>query len=149
MRAFASALDAVPLALAENSGLSPIVTLTDVRSRQVNENNSRLGIDCNGRGQNGMMELISKDTILSKLSRYEGAACVRPPHFQATTIPACYSAGPRRPQNRYVNVVFGNQYLIFSPRRRRDCVRCIRRLDSFIQRKSTSNAYISGRRTNW
>jgi len=55
MRAFASALDAVPLALAENSGLSPIETLTDVRSRQVNENNSRLGIDCNNRGENGTL----------------------------------------------------------------------------------------------
>ncbi|PPQ69152.1 hypothetical protein CVT25_004532 [Psilocybe cyanescens] len=37
MRAFASALDSIPLALAENSGLSPIVTLTDVRSRQRRE----------------------------------------------------------------------------------------------------------------
>ena len=55
MRAFASALEAVPLALAENSGLSPIETLTDVRSRQIKEGNSRLGIDCNGRGQNGMI----------------------------------------------------------------------------------------------
>ncbi len=54
MRAFASALDAVPLALAENSGLSPIETLTEVRSRQVQEGNSRLGIDCNGRGDNGL-----------------------------------------------------------------------------------------------
>lgn len=53
MRAFASALDAVPLALAENSGFSPIETLTEVRSRQVNEKNSKLGIDCNGRGENG------------------------------------------------------------------------------------------------
>lgn len=53
MRAFSSALDAVPLALAENSGLSPIETLTDVKSRQINEKNSRLGIDCNGRGENG------------------------------------------------------------------------------------------------
>lgn len=53
MRAFASALDAIPLALAENSGLSPIETLTDIRSRHVNEANSRLGIDCNGRGENG------------------------------------------------------------------------------------------------
>lgn len=54
MRAFASALDSIPLALAENSGLSPIETLTEVRSRQVLEKNSRLGIDCNGRGNNGM-----------------------------------------------------------------------------------------------
>lgn len=53
MRAFASALDAIPLALAENSGLSPIETLTEVRSRQVNEGNSRLGIDCSDRGENG------------------------------------------------------------------------------------------------
>lgn len=53
MRAFASALDAVPLALAENSGLSPIETLTEVKSRQVKEGNSVLGIDCLGRGDNG------------------------------------------------------------------------------------------------
>lgn len=53
MRAFSSALDAVPLALAENSGLSPIETLADVKSRHIKENNSKLGIDCNGRGENG------------------------------------------------------------------------------------------------
>lgn len=53
MRAFASALDAIPLALAENSGLSPIDTLASVKSRHVTEGNSRLGIDCNSTGQNG------------------------------------------------------------------------------------------------
>ena len=53
MRAFASALDAVPLALAENSGLAPIETLAEVKSRQVNEGISRLGIDCVGSGENG------------------------------------------------------------------------------------------------
>lgn len=53
MRAFCSALDAVPLALAENSGLSPIETLADVKSRQISEKNSRLGIDCVGQGTNG------------------------------------------------------------------------------------------------
>lgn len=56
MRAFASALDAVPLALAENSGLPPIETLAEVKSRQVNEGNSKLGIDCNGRGENGTFD---------------------------------------------------------------------------------------------
>lgn len=35
MRAFADALDAVPLALAENSGLQPIDTLTAVKAAQV------------------------------------------------------------------------------------------------------------------
>jgi T-complex protein 1 subunit epsilon len=58
MRGFALALDAVPLALAENSGLSPIETLAEVKSRQVTENNPRLGIDCNMKGSNG---LILKD----------------------------------------------------------------------------------------
>lgn len=53
MRAFANALDAIPLALAENSGLSPIDTLADVKSRQVTEGNPRLGIDCLGRAENG------------------------------------------------------------------------------------------------
>lgn len=53
MRAFASALDAIPLALAENSGLSPIETLAEVKARQIAEGNSRLGIDCMGRNQNG------------------------------------------------------------------------------------------------
>jgi T-complex protein 1 subunit epsilon len=57
MRAFASALDAVPLALAENSGLSPIDTLTEVKSRQIKENKSCLGIDCMGKGELGMHAL--------------------------------------------------------------------------------------------
>jgi T-complex protein 1 subunit epsilon len=54
-RAFASALDTIPLTLAENSGLSPIETLADVKSRQVAENNSRLGIDCMLKGSNGWL----------------------------------------------------------------------------------------------
>lgn len=35
MRAFADALDMVPMALAENSGLQPINTLTAVKAQQV------------------------------------------------------------------------------------------------------------------
>jgi T-complex protein 1 subunit epsilon len=35
IRSFADALDAVPLALAENSGLPPIDTLTVVKAQQV------------------------------------------------------------------------------------------------------------------
>lgn len=59
MRAFASALDSVPLALAENSGLSPIETLAEVKSRQITEGSSKLGIDCNGRGENGLSQSLS------------------------------------------------------------------------------------------
>ncbi|KAL4072772.1 chaperonin Cpn60/TCP-1 family [Scleroderma yunnanense] len=72
MHAFSSALDAVPLALAENSGLSPIVTLTEVKSRQVTENSSRLGIDCSGRGENDldMKKQFVYDPLISKRQQY-------------------------------------------------------------------------------
>ena len=56
MRAFAEALDSVPMALAENSGLSPIETLASVKSRHVKEKNSRLGIDCMQTGSNGTFD---------------------------------------------------------------------------------------------
>ena len=59
MRAFADALDAVPMALAENSGLSPIETLASIKSRQVKEKNSRLGVDCMQTGSNGEHPLHS------------------------------------------------------------------------------------------
>jgi T-complex protein 1 subunit epsilon len=54
MRGFARALEAVPLALAENSGLSPIETLAAVKAQQVETGDSRLGIDCMSKGTNGM-----------------------------------------------------------------------------------------------
>jgi T-complex protein 1 subunit epsilon len=53
MRAFAEALDAIPMALAENSGLPPIQSLAEIKSRQVTEKNSRLGVDCMQTGSNG------------------------------------------------------------------------------------------------
>lgn len=66
MRAFASALDAIPLALAENSGYSPIETLAEVKSRQVTESNPKLGIDCMGVGQNDMKDCRVFDPLVSK-----------------------------------------------------------------------------------
>jgi T-complex protein 1 subunit epsilon len=56
MRAFADALDSVPMALAENSGLSPIETLASIKSRQVKEKNARLGVDCMQTGSNGTLD---------------------------------------------------------------------------------------------
>jgi len=44
IRAFADALDDIPLALAENSGLSPIEELAAAKSRQLKENNPVIGI---------------------------------------------------------------------------------------------------------
>ncbi|KAF7109937.1 hypothetical protein CFC21_110121 [Triticum aestivum] len=66
IRAFADALDAIPLALAENSGLPPIDTLTVVKSQHVKENNSRCGIDCNDVGTNDMKEQNVFETLIGK-----------------------------------------------------------------------------------
>lgn len=66
MRAFSEALESIPLALAENSGLSPIHTLADVKSRQTKENNPRLGIDCLNKGSNDMKEQNVLETLSSK-----------------------------------------------------------------------------------
>lgn len=55
MRAFSDALETIPLALAENSGLAPIETLADLKSRQLKEKNPRLGVDCLQTGTNGKL----------------------------------------------------------------------------------------------
>ncbi len=66
MRAFADALDAIPMALAENSGLSPIETLAAIKSRQVNEKNTRLGVDCMQTGSNDMKDAFVIDPLIGK-----------------------------------------------------------------------------------
>lgn len=66
MRSYARALETVPLALAENSGLNPIQTLSAVRSRQVNEGNSNLGIDCLNKGTSDMKEQHVLETLVGK-----------------------------------------------------------------------------------
>jgi len=65
-RAFSDALESVPLALAENSGLSPIHTLTEVKARQVKENNPALGIDCMLKGTSDMKEQHVIESLRSK-----------------------------------------------------------------------------------
>ena len=70
MRAFAEALDAIPIALAENSGLPPIESLTAIKARQLTENNARLGIDCNLTGTNDMHEQHVFDPLISKRQQF-------------------------------------------------------------------------------
>lgn len=66
MRAYADALEAVPLALAENSGLAPIDTVTAVKARQLGEGNPRLGVDCVDAGTNDMREQGVFETLAGK-----------------------------------------------------------------------------------
>ncbi|KAJ1422683.1 TCP-1-like chaperonin intermediate domain superfamily [Sesbania bispinosa] len=66
IRAFADALEAIPMALAENSGLQPIETLSAVKSQQIKDNNPHFGIDCNDIGTNDMREQNVFETLIGK-----------------------------------------------------------------------------------
>ncbi|EEB08181.2 chaperonin-containing T-complex epsilon subunit Cct5 [Schizosaccharomyces japonicus yFS275] len=66
MKAFADALDTIPLTLAENSGLEAIETLTAVKAKQVKLQNSHLGIDCVQSGQDDMKEQFVIDPLIGK-----------------------------------------------------------------------------------
>merc|ERR1719430_39554 len=65
-RGFADALEVIPMALAENSGLSAIHTLTEVKSRQIKEKNPALGIDCSDRDTSDMKVQNVIETLHSK-----------------------------------------------------------------------------------
>lgn len=57
MRSYSDALDSIPMALADNAGLSPIYCLSQVKSRQIAEKNPRLGIDCMQKGNSGKLQV--------------------------------------------------------------------------------------------
>ena len=81
MRAFAESLESIPMALAENSGQPPIQTLADIKSRQIMEKNSRLGIDCMNTGTNGTFIVtyctMNYNVYVAELSLLHGALVVQ------------------------------------------------------------------------
>jgi T-complex protein 1 subunit epsilon len=66
MRAFASALETIPMALSENSGLNPITTVADIRAQQKKTNNPFLGVDCLMKGTCDMKEQRVIETLIGK-----------------------------------------------------------------------------------
>mmetsp|Transcript_6616 Transcript_6616/g.16679 ORF Transcript_6616/g.16679 Transcript_6616/m.16679 type:complete len:575 (-) Transcript_6616:64-1788(-) len=66
MRAFADALDAIPMTLAENSGLSPMDTLGAIKSAQLSEKKPYLGVDAMDNGTMDMKQLGVFDTLAGK-----------------------------------------------------------------------------------
>eukprot|EP00003_Mantamonas_plastica_P021277 TRINITY_DN343_c0_g1_i3.p1 TRINITY_DN343_c0_g1~~TRINITY_DN343_c0_g1_i3.p1 ORF type:complete len:418 (+),score=160.24 TRINITY_DN343_c0_g1_i3:117-1370(+) len=69
LRAFASALEAVPIALAENSGLNPIETLAEIKAQQINDQNPHLGVDCMGKDENDMKAQRVFDVLAAKVQQ--------------------------------------------------------------------------------
>lgn len=74
VRSFAEALECIPLALAENSGLSPIHTLADVKSQQVKDKNPFLGIDCLNKGTNG--KCTSNESFVYRFGIFTKIMCM-------------------------------------------------------------------------
>lgn len=66
VRAFAEGLEDIPMALAENSGLQPIEELSNVKSRQVQENNPFIGVDCMQTGIPDMKKQKIFETLVGK-----------------------------------------------------------------------------------
>jgi len=76
VRAFADALDDIPMALAENAGLQPIVEVSKIKSRQLEEKNPRLGVDCNQLGDNDMKNHLVYETLIGKQQQMQLATQV-------------------------------------------------------------------------
>lgn len=76
IRAFADALEDVPMALAENAGLSPINEVSQLQSRQLAENNPRLGVDCNQIGSADMKDHLVFETLIGKQQQIQLATQV-------------------------------------------------------------------------
>jgi T-complex protein 1 subunit epsilon len=76
IRAFADALEDIPMALAENAGLQSIAEVTTVKSRQIAEGNPRLGIDCNQIGDLDMKNHLVYETLIGKQQQVQLATQV-------------------------------------------------------------------------
>lgn len=75
-RGFANALESIAIALAENSGLPQIETLSQIKSAQLETGNPHLGVDCNQNGTMDMREQKVFETLVSKKQQMELATQV-------------------------------------------------------------------------
>lgn len=66
VRAFADALEEIPLTLAENSGYDPISYVSKVKEEQVADDNPFIGVDANQLGTTNMYEQKIFESVLSK-----------------------------------------------------------------------------------
>merc|ERR1712083_999394 len=76
VRAFADALEEIPLTLAENSGYNPIEYVSEVREHQIKENNPFIGVDANMQGTMNMAAQGIYESAASKKHQLELATQV-------------------------------------------------------------------------
>ena len=76
VRAFADALEEIPLTLAENSGYAPIEYVSGLREEQEKEDNPFIGVDANHQGTTNMSEQGIFESVMSKKQQLELATQV-------------------------------------------------------------------------
>lgn len=76
VRAFAYALEQIPMALAENSGLNPLKALSGSKSKQTETKEPFYGIDCMSKGEINMKKEKVFETLLSKKGQLQLATQV-------------------------------------------------------------------------
>lgn len=76
VRAFADALEEIPLALSENSGYNPIEYLSKIKKEQVSDSNPFIGVDALNKGTTNMMEQGVFESAASKKNQLELATQV-------------------------------------------------------------------------
>jgi len=76
MRAFAAALDVIPMALAENSGLSSIGEMAAMKAKQVETKDAWHGVDCMLTGTTNMWEQNVYEACASKTNQFRLATQV-------------------------------------------------------------------------
>lgn len=76
VRAFADALEEIPLTLAENSGYNPIEYVSQVREEQIREGSAFYGVDANAQGTRNMYEQGIFESAASKRHQLELATQV-------------------------------------------------------------------------
>lgn len=76
MKAFAAALDVIPMALAENSGLSAIGEMAAMKAKQVETQDAWHGVDCMVTGTSNMWEQNVYEACASKTNQFRLATQV-------------------------------------------------------------------------
>lgn len=76
IRYFAEALEQIPMALADNSGLNPLMTLAEAKTKQTVEDSHLFGVDCMGARISNMEDINVFETLLSKKQQFQLATQV-------------------------------------------------------------------------
>lgn len=71
VRAFADALEEIPITLAENSGYNPIEYVSKIREEQINDMNPFIGVDANYKDTRNMIEQGIYEAAASKRNQLE------------------------------------------------------------------------------